>query len=252
MHILVATHKSYWMPEDPVYKPIHVGRALATAALPYQGDDQGDHISEKNKTFCELTALYWAWKQLPHAQAVGLCHYRRYFASTRWGEKRARIATAQAYQACLEKVPCLLPKARNYYIETNYSHYVHAHHAQDLRLTKAILEEKYPAYVPAWNAVMRSTKGHRFNMFVMRKALFDHYCAWLFDILFELEKRLDISTYSAYDQRVFGFVAERLLDVYLLTEKVPTMEMAMVHLESQHWPKKMMNFLLRKFGLKRA
>jgi hypothetical protein len=85
----------------------------------------------------------------------------------------------------------------------------------------------------------------------MHKPLFDAYCAWLFDILFELEKRLDISTYSDYDKRVFGFVSERLLDVYLITEGVAYKTLPMVNLESQHWPKKIFNFLLRKIGVKR-
>jgi hypothetical protein len=251
MKILVATHKAYWMPEDPIYAPIHVGRALAAQPLPYEGDDQGEHISEKNKTFCELTALYWAWKNLPEEDAIGLCHYRRYFATKTRGDKRARIASGETYRSLLEEVPCLLPKPRNYFIETNYSQYVHAHHEEDLVLTKAILAEKYPTYLPAWERVMKSTKGHRFNMFVMRKPLFDAYCAWLFDILFELEKRLDISTYSDYDKRVFGFVSERLLDVYLITEGVAYKTLPMVNLESQHWPKKIFNFLLRKIGVKR-
>ncbi len=251
MKILVATHKAYWMPEDGVYFPIQVGREIAAQVLPYTGDNTGDHISEKNKTFCELTAVYWAWKQLQDEDVIGLCHYRRYFATKTRGEKRSRIAGGEDYKKLLENVPCILPKPRNYYIETNYSQYVHAHHEEDLTLTKAILAERYPAYLPAWEQVMKSTSGHRFNMFVMRRDLFDAYCTWLFDVLFELEKRLDISSYSDYDKRVFGFVSERLLDVYLIKEQVAYATMPMVNLESQHWPKKIFNFLLRKVGIKR-
>ena len=54
----------------------------------------------------------------------------------------------------------------------------------------------------------------------MKSELFDSYCEWMFDILFELEKRLDISDYSAYDARVFGFVSERLLDIWIKTNKL--------------------------------
>ena len=61
--ILVATHKKYWMPEDDVYLPIHVGRA-GKADLGYVGDNTGDNISSKNTNYCELTGLYWAWKNL--------------------------------------------------------------------------------------------------------------------------------------------------------------------------------------------
>ena len=88
-------------------------------------------------------------------------------------------------------------------------------------------------------------------MLVMKRPLFDDYCTWLFDILFELEKRLDISSYSAYDARVFGFVAERLLDVYVDTKKVKYAELPVLHTESQHWPTKIMRFLKRKFTASR-
>ena len=52
---------------------------------------------------------------------------------------------------------------------------------------------------------MGRTKLHIFNMFVMRKEKFDEYSQWLFAILFELEKRIDISNYNQYEARVFGF-----------------------------------------------
>ena len=77
--ILVAAHKLYWMPNDSVYMPIHVGRE-GKADLGYVGDNTGDNISAKNPNYCELTALYWAWKNL-EADYVGLVHYRRYFTN---------------------------------------------------------------------------------------------------------------------------------------------------------------------------
>ena len=51
------------MPDDPMYIPVQVGSAL-NPPLPYIGDDTGDNISERNPYFCELTGLYWAWKNL--------------------------------------------------------------------------------------------------------------------------------------------------------------------------------------------
>ena len=83
-------------------------------------------------------------------------------------------------------------------------------------------------------------------MMVMKRPMLDAYCTWLFDVLFELEHRLDISDYSPYDARVFGFVAERLLDVWIATEHVPYTEMPVMCTESQHWLKKGSRFILRK------
>ena len=78
--ILVATHKPYWMPDDDVYLPIHVGKA-GQKDIGFIGDDTGENISYKNANYCELTGMYWAWKNL-QADYIGLCHYRRYFTNS--------------------------------------------------------------------------------------------------------------------------------------------------------------------------
>ncbi|MBQ9662843.1 MAG: DUF4422 domain-containing protein [Oscillospiraceae bacterium] len=246
--IIVATHKAYRMPSDPLYLPLHVGAALRKP-LPYTGDDTGDNISEKNATFCELTGLYWVWKNLD-ADSIGLCHYRRYFAGHHPGKglnKWARILNSEEVRTLLSISPLLLPKKRNYLIETGYSQYVHAHHKADLVTTREILSERYPSYVFAFDSTLEKRKGHRFNMFIMRRELLDAYCVWLFDVLFELEARLDISSYSDYNRRVFGFIGERLLDVWIETNHVPYKELPVLHMESQHWLKKGTAFLKRKF-----
>ena len=128
--VIVATHKEYPMPTDPLYLPVQAGRALH-APLAYTGDDSGENISDRNRNFCELTCLYWAWKNL-NEDAVGLCHYRRYlagkgtagekpFGDLKTGDrafdrKASRILTAREAEALLQKAPVLLPKKRNYYI----------------------------------------------------------------------------------------------------------------------------------------
>ena len=146
----------------------------------------------------------------------------------------------------LDGVDILLPRERRYYIETNYKQYVHAHHEVDLVETRRIIEERYPEYIVAYDAVMKKTHGHRFNMFIMRKNLADSYCEWLFDILFELEKRLDISGYSDYDKRLFGFVSERLLDVWIMKNGIPYKDIPYIYLEKINWFSKGIRFVMRK------
>ncbi|MDO4797480.1 MAG: DUF4422 domain-containing protein [Coriobacteriales bacterium] len=245
--IVVAAHKQYWMPSDPAYVPVWVNAAQNGSQIPagWQRDDAGDNISHKNPSFCELTALYWAWKNL-QTDWLGLAHYRRHFCARRRGDKRERIATSDDLWHALAQAPIILPKKRRYYIETTYKQYVHAHHEEDLATTRSILAEKYPSYLAAYDASMRRTAGHRFNMFVMRQDLACEYLAWLFDVLFELEARLDTRAYNDYDRRVFGFVSERLLDPWVETRMVPYAEMPVVNLESQHWLKKGTFFVARK------
>ena len=247
--IIIAAHKPYWMPSDPMYLPLHVG-AEGKKSLGFQGDNTGDNISAKNPNYCELTGLYWAWKNLD-ADYLGLAHYRRHFSNEKlFGDKKERVITQPELEKELAACDVLVPKPRNYWIETNYSQYVHAHHAIDLDTTRAILAEKYPEYQKAYDESMQRTVGHRFNMFVMKRDKLDAYCAWLFDVLFELESRLDISDYSTNDARVFGFVSERLLDIWLETNQFPYKELPYVFMEDQNWFVKGGNFLKRKFAMK--
>lgn len=243
--VLVAAQAAGRFPQDEVYLPVQAGAILASPIPSMIPDNVGVHISEKNRTYCELTVVYWAWKNL-EAGYVGLNHYRRYFSRKQFDKKWRRIADKETLEKSLTKAPVILPIRRNYYIETNYSQYIHAHHQQDLDLTRQIIKEKYPNYLSNFDTVMDKTYGHRFNMFVMRWDYFDCYCTWLFSILFELEKRLDISEYSSYDQRVFGFVAERLMDVWIETERVPYTELPVVFTDKQNLLKKGSTFLLRK------
>jgi len=237
--IVVAAHKPYRMPRDGIYLPVHVG-AAGKASIGFQRDDEGENISTRNANWCELTGLYWAWKNLK-CDVLGLAHYRRHFKG------RSGALTGEELRTLLTRADAVLPKPRNYFIETNYSQYVHAHHVEDLDVTRTIIGERCPEYLAAWDASMKSTKGHRFNMFIMRRELADRYCEWMFGILLELEKRLDISSYSPYDARVFGFVSERLLDPWLAVNGIRYEEVPVWNLESQHWVRKIVNFLRRKF-----
>lgn len=247
--ILVATHKAYWMPEDDVYLPLHVGRE-GKQDLGFVSDNTGDNISFKNPNFCELTGLYWAWKNL-QCDYIGLCHYRRYFCAASHGSdvesKHKAILHRSDYEKLLQQYDVILPKKRNYYIETVRSQYEHAHNKRDLDEVEHIIAERYPEYSEAFTKVMNRTKLHILNMFAMKKELFDEYCEWLFDILFELEKRIDISCYNQYESRVFGFLSERLFNVWLEYQHLEKHEVEIVNLEKINWVKKVLAFIYRKF-----
>lgn len=151
------------------------------------------------------------------------------------------------YEALLSRYDVILPKKRHYYIETVRSQYEHAHYKKDLAEAEKIISEKYPEYAEVFQQVMSSRSLYIYNMFVMQKNLFDEYCSWLFDIVFELEKRIDIKDYTAYEARVFGFIAERLFNVWLVKKNLNFVEVPVVFLEQQHWGRKIYRFLKRKF-----
>lgn len=246
--ILVATHKSYWMPDDDVYLPIHVGKA-GQKDIGFIGDDTGENISYKNANYCELTGMYWAWKNL-QADYIGLCHYRRYFTNSNprnCEKKKQTILSRSDWEGLLVEHPIIVPDKRKYYIETIRSHYNHSYHAKDLDMAEVIVKEKYPQYVVCFDDVMKRTWAHMFNMFVMRRDYFSDYCQWLFDVLQELENRTDISKYNAADARVYGYISELLLDVWLEANNLEVYEQNVAFLEPQNWLKKGGLFLKRKF-----
>lgn len=248
--IIVATHKKYQMPKDNIYLPLHVG-GKGKEDLGFLKDDSGDNISEKNPYFCELTGMYWAWKNLD-ADYIGLCHYRRYFTTKKSilkkeDEKFKIILNEEEVNKILEETDIILPKKRKYYIENLYSHYKHTMNIEPLDITKNIIEEKYPQYIVAFNQLKKKNSAHMFNMCIMKKELFHQYCEWLFDILFELEKRVDYKKYDNFHARFFGRISELLLDVWINTNKMQYKEIKVMDMQNINWFKKGLAFLMAKF-----
>lgn len=249
IRVIVAAHKPYAMPADGMYLPLHVG-AEGKDSFGFAGDNTGEHISEKNPTFCELTGLYWAWKNLD-ADYVGLAHYRRHFAGDGKGDPLSRVLTEDEAARLLTGRDGILPKKRHYVIENLYDHYAHTCHVGPLDVTGEILREKYPAYLPAFERLKTRRSAHMFNMFILRRDHLQAYCAWLFDILFELERRVDATQYDAFHARFFGRVSELLLDVWLEGNPLDCAEVSVISTEPVNWLKKGGSFLAAKlFGKK--
>lgn len=248
--IIVATHKEYQMPKDKMYIPLHVG-GKGKKDLGYKKDDTGNNISDKNPYFCELTGLYWAWKNLD-ADYIGLVHYRRYFTLSKKrfmkeDEKFKNVLTSKEVNELLKDTNIILPKKRRYFIETLYGHYKHTMHIEPLDITREIIAEKYPKYLKEFDRLKKRTSAHCFNMFIMKKDVMDKYLDWLFNILFELEKRVDASQYDAFHARFYGRISERLLDVYILTNNLPYKEVKVMDMQHVNWIKKGFSFLFAKF-----
>lgn len=230
--VVVATHKAFEMPKDKMYIPLHVGAegkvdgAGNPLDLGFQKDNTGDNISERNAQFCELTGLYWAWKNL-NADYIGLVHYRRHFRGLNKRKNEnlfENVLTYKQVRPLLDRYKVIVPKKRRYYIETLEQHYAHNHFIEELDTAKEILLEKYPEYADAYDKAIGRTWGYMFNMMILRKDLLDEYCTWLFDILFEMTDRLDKKNsgnnyagrnLSSFENRFPGRVSERIFNVWL-------------------------------------
>lgn len=247
--MLVASHKAYCFPDSSHYLPVHVGSAASTLDLGIQRDDSGDSISALNGSFCELTALYWAWKNLD-ADYYGLSHYRRYFRKYR---SSALVGGRKVFDPAdiadiSQRFDVVLGVPRNYYIESVQSHYEGAHHAEDLQRLRALITTRHADILPSFNRVFGGTRISLYNMFVMRREHFQPYCRWLFEVLFALEPELPYRAYSRYQQRVFGFLAERLLNVWVDAhiDRSRVLYLPVLSLEGDDRLRKGLGFLKRK------
>ena len=253
IRIIVAAHKKYRMPSDPMYLPVQVG-AEGKGSIGFRRDDEGENISGLNPYFCELTGMYWAWKNLD-ADYIGLVHYRRHFSMhPHMQDAWQAILRQEEIRADLGRIRVFVPKKRRYYIETLYSHYAHTHDASHLDEARKIIIEKYPSYTDSFDHVIQQRWGYMFNMLILEKKLFDQYCSWLFDILFELRRRLGESGLNPYHSRYYGRVSEILLNVWLdrqvksrEIDRTAIREIPVIYMEKVNWLKKGSAFLKAKY-----
>lgn len=203
--ILVACHKADPnIRQDEVYMPIQVGKALHPELdLGFQCDNTGDNISEKNGSYCELTALYWAWKNLKDVDYIGLCHYRRYFDLN-----DVNIQKCAKLKQVIISSPDYLPNSL-------FDELVKWTSFEDVYIfLNTLLKYESSSENEIIKRYFMSNKLSRCNMFLMPKYLFDNYCNFLFSILFQIEHQILQSPYSR-QRRVIGYLAESLLQFWL-------------------------------------
>lgn len=239
--IFVACHKPAFVPTIPYIVPIQVGTALSGDRIPGMlHDDTGDNISQKNRSYCELTAQYWAWKNID-AEYYGFFHYRRYLSfrpedhtDDIWGnlnfdtfdnemlqktgldpETMRNLITKFDVLAVRGRNLTTVPEAgklpRNIYEEYGMAPF---QHREDLDIAISILKQKYPEFTSAADTYLAGNIAHECNMFVMKREIFQKYASWLFSILKEAETKIDTSLYDEEEFRVFGYLAERLCGIY--------------------------------------
>lgn len=233
-NIYVVTHKKYKLSDylkNQGYKLISVGNANKVNNAG-EKDNTGDNISEKNANYCELTALYWAWKNDRQSKYKGLCHYRRYFTTSIFSKDEKKYLTIDDVEKLLKKADIIVPE-KQYFVRSARENYLRCGYQEDLQITYNVLKEKYPEYLEIYDKVLDGNWSYLTNMLIAPKKIFDDYCEWLFDILFEVEKRTDITGYSIQEARIFGYISERLLTVWLLKNQYSVIEKHTVNTEEK-------------------
>ncbi len=226
--IYACHHKPYFTLSNSIIEPIHVGAALSDYTLDMQKDNTLDNISHKNPYYCELTATYWIWKNAT-ADIVGLCHYRRFFNFKNDEIKVQKLTdtfladygvNADNIIRLLNEYDIILPRKNK--VKSNeptlYDYYAREHIINDLDVTIDVLKSKHPEQAALIDKVLKeNTQGYFANMIIAKRNIFNKYAQWLFDVLFAVEERIqpDVLTRDAYQQRVYGFLAERLMTVFV-------------------------------------
>lgn len=231
--IFVCHHK-----KNPTFKSesiinIHAGKAKSDLELGIIGDNTGDNISDRNSSWCELTVIYWMWKNI-QADYYGLFHYRRFLnfrsigggydtfndfseeASGKfgWSDKIIEEVCSQ-YDILSSPVWGIHPVGLPHNLMTNYEFYDKEHFIKDLDIVIKLIKERSPELYPFALKSLYAKECFFANMLIMKKEYFHEYCTWLFDILFEAEKIIDISNYDSYQKRIWGFIAERLSNCFI-------------------------------------
>lgn len=207
MAVYIALHKDTPLPQEWGYIPLQVGAALHPRLL-YLGDNTGLHISEKNPHYCELTGLFWVWQNTRDSYK-GLVHYRRYFV------ERGRILTEQRIRCLLADYDVILPRPEPLRESAWQEFCLHSGCERDLVRTRQAVAQVNAAMLPAFDAVMAGRRLHLYNMLIAPAAEFDTYCRWLFAVLTLVEADTDLTEHTPYQQRLYGFLGERLLNVWV-------------------------------------
>ena len=192
---------------------------IAVGGLPGKYSDAvGDNIGQLNQSFCELTALYWIWKNynISAEEAIGLCHYRRFFSNEKllniFFKKPLEIAEAGVF---LSKYDIIIPQ-KTFIVDGLYKHYAGSHLIEDMDLMlKIIADQKNLNLDDLKSYLVNENWLAPFNMFICKKSILDVYCEWAFPVLFEVFERVNMADRSPHQKRAIGFLAERLFNIWL-------------------------------------
>jgi len=190
------------IPDKSYEIPIQVGASLADEIIFSVRDDNGDNISSKNREYCELTGLYWVWKN-DMSDYVGISHYRRKF-----------ILSQEEIRGIISENIDIVVTVPILNLDTVKGQYIKDHSEEDWSIMAEAIDILTPEYSNALETVGNSDFYFAYNMFIAKREVFIEYCDWLFKILEYCEKKIGHKK-DPYQNRYIGFLAERLLTVYI-------------------------------------
>lgn len=227
--LLMCCHNRFGIVPDG-FTPIQCGAVLNPALHGAAGDDEGDNISAENRSYCELTAHYYAWKNID-ADVYGFCHYRRFFGADDRAKKpyivcrnltgKAQLLSGDEHylEQLFKKYDLIAPKSENMGLSVR-SHYCTSeyHFEVDLELFVELLETMRPDYKAHADNYLSQNRQYFCNMFIMKKADFYEYCSTLFPVLAEFDKRKTLHGDFQSD-RTDGYLGEIFTGIFITKKR---------------------------------
>lgn len=233
MKIYVVTHKEIDQKNSRIRQKIKVGTPISN--LEYINDNTGDNISKKNPYYCELTALYWIWKNSKE-DIVGLEHYRRQFVS-KISINGYKLLSEKDINKYLKKFDIIIPyyKKTSQIVIDNYyrGEQINNHVASDIDCIESIIQEYFPdEYGDFYNYLHGNSLTTSYNMFICNKKIIDKYCEWLFKIFDIGEAKIDFKNRTGNQRRLFGYLSERLFGYWIQKNNLKVKGCPVIFLES--------------------
>ena len=233
MDVYIISHKQTRCISSDYLTPLHVGAVNKDIIPGYMRDDHGDNISDRNYSYCELTGLYWMWKNTT-SDVVGLCHYRRYFSpfdlpdGCFFGQQfdaiealLKRDITGQSLNIETTDIDIIVP--RKYPLKT----FIERSHIENtitnlnspwFVMLNAIYNVQRGDYYEARDFFASESFLYPCNMLIAKRKIFNEYSEWLFSILFEFEKLMKVYPKDEMN-RTCGFLGEMLFTWWVESRK---------------------------------
>lgn len=234
MKIFVVTHKQIDDKNTSIRQKIKVGNSIENTD--YINDNSGNNIADKNPYYCELTALYWIWKNSKE-DIVGLEHYRRKFCGSK-SIFSYKLLNEKRIRKYLKSVDLIVPpfsKHDQCLIDVYKSgEKIGNHVAKDIDLTEEVVKEIYPEDYDSFKDFFYNKNiSTSYNMFIGKKEVMDKYCKWLFGLFESLENKLgDYKSRQGNQKRVFGYLSERLFGYYIYKEHIKFKQCQVIYTEN--------------------
>ena len=212
LRIIVCAHKEdEHIKRNEPYFPLQVGKDVHPELdLGIACDNIGDNISIKNPSWCELTALYWGWKNINDVEFLGLNHYRRYFKVDNIENVVNRYLGGQ------NSVDMIVAKnVDNLSNHQRMNDLIEMTSSEDAFLFADTFLSIYPQYEKSFiNYFYNSRKSYPFQLFIAHKSLYDEYCCFMFPVLKLFEKKSKLHGYTR-QKRVLGYLGEYFLGLFI-------------------------------------